>query len=89
MASLVLRHEAQPKKLSSAALKMRRVGSPDDVWSALSRTQPGMRPEGAVAMVWKSATEPYWAIAAWQLASVVMRMRPASAHVLAVGCGVA
>ena len=91
MASLVLRHEAQPKKLSSAELKMIRVGSPDDVWSALSRTQPGMRPEGAAVMVWKSVTvlKPAIAAAAWQLASVVMRMRPASAHVLAVGCGVA
>ena len=66
---------------------MRRVGSPDVVWSALSRTHPGMRPEGAAVMVWKSVTVPNCAIAAWQLASVVMRMSPASAHALAVGCG--
>ena len=65
---------------------MRRVGSPDEVWSALSSTQPGMRPEGASAMVVKLTTVPNCAIAAWQLALVVMRASPASAHVLAVGC---
>ena len=84
--SLVLMHEAHPNRLSVAGLKTRRVGSLDVVKPKLSRTQPGMRPEGVAVTDVKSVTEPKLAIAAWQLASVVIAVSPASAHVALVGC---
>ena len=60
----VLMHEVQPKRLSGAGLKMRRVGSLDvGVKSWLSMTQPGIRPEGAAVTEVKSVTEPKPAIA--------------------------
>jgi len=83
--SLVLMHEVQPKRLSGAGLKMRRVGSLDVVKSWLSMTQPGMRPEGVAVTEVKSVTEPKLAIAAWQSDSWVIVVSPAASHDSALG----
>jgi len=85
--SLVLMHEAHPKRLSDAGLKTRRVGSLDVVKPKLSRRQPGMRPEGVAVTDVKSVTvlKPAIAAAAWQSDSWVIVVSPAASHVSALG----